>query len=223
MADRLKIQEHVDFGFKRRSKDYLQHVFSNHCEPALSSTEKVILKKNFSKTLHDLKIRLDDQERDDLFKRIDLDQNESLSFSEFEKIVLQPSDIERWALSIPFHYLVADAVSCIEREGAHVMEQASNLTASDIHVLCNGILDGMKKLITDKVSELKQAYDRMHAAQAENEAGSKYLTVCTMSSGGPEDFHKGLEGRIGFEYLSIDLFYCELNPNLGRHTSSEIS
>jgi hypothetical protein len=178
-------------------------VFSNNCEPASPGKENVILKKNFSKALQDLKVDLDDQEREELFKRVDVDRNESLSFSEFENVGSQPSDLERWALSIPVHYLIVDAVSCIEQKGAHVMEKASNLTESDIQILCHGILDGMKKMITAKVADLKKAFDRMRASQAENEAGSKYYTVSSMSSGGPEDFHKGLEGRIGFEYLSL--------------------
>jgi hypothetical protein len=156
----------------------------------------VILKKNFSKALEDLKIKLDEQETDELFKRVDVDKSDSLSFSEFENIVSQLSDIERWALSLPVHYLLADAVSCIEREGAHAMEKASNLTETDIQEICHGVVDGMKKIFATKVSELKQAFDAMRASQAEHVAGSKF-TVGTMSSGGAEDFHKGLEGRIG--------------------------
>ena len=208
-ALQLKIQEQVDFGLKRRSKEYIQYVFSNHCEPAVSGKENSILKKNFSKALQDLEIKLNDQETEELFKCVDVDRNNSLSYSEFEKVVFQPSDLERWALSIPFHYVVADAVSCIEREGAHKLEKASNLTESDIVVVCNGIVDGMKKLITGKVFELKQAFDRMRASQAENQAGSKYLVISSMSCGGPEDFHKGLEGRIGtkgFKYPTYAYF-----------------
>ncbi len=205
-ALQLKIQEHVDFGLKRRSKEYIQYVFSNHCEPAVSGKESTILEKNFSSALQDLNIKLNDQETKELFKCVDVDRNESLSYSEFENIVFQPSDLERWALSIPFHYLVADAVSCIEREGAHRLEKASNLTESDITLVCNGIVDGVKKLITGKVSELKQAFDRMRASQAENQAGSKYFVVSSMSCGGPEDFHKGLEGRIGSNIQRMHFF-----------------
>jgi hypothetical protein len=155
------------------------------------------LKKRFSKALEDLKIKLDDQETEELFKRVDVDKSESLSFSEFENIVSQLSDLERWALSVPVHYLLADAVSCIEREGAHAMEKASNLTETDIHEICNGIVDGMRKIVASKVSDLKKAFDAMRASQADQVAAGSKFTVGTMSSGGAEDFHKGLEGRIG--------------------------
>ena len=157
----------------------------------------MISKKKFPFALGDLKIKLDDQETEELFKRVDADKSDSLSFAEFENIVSQLSELERWALSIPVHYLLADAVSCIEREGAHAMEKASNLTETDIHEICNGIVDGMRKIVASKVSELKQAYDAMHASQAEQVAGGTKFIVGSMSSGGTEDFHKGLEGRIG--------------------------
>ncbi len=140
---------------------------------------------------------MDDQETDELFKRVDVDKSESLSFSEFENIVSQLSDLERWALSVPVHFLLADAVSCIERQGAHAMEKASNLTPTDIDEICHGIVDGMKKIIASKVSELKEAFDAMRASQAGQVAAGSKFTVGTMSSGGAEDFHKGLEGRIG--------------------------
>ncbi len=174
-------------------------MFSTYCEPDVTSQDTVLFKKNLSSALLDLQITLEDQEIEEMFKKMDIDGSESLSLLEFESFVSQPSDLEKWAVSFPLHYLVADAVSCIEREGAHVLEKASNLTESDIQVVCEGILNGMKKMITAKVSELKKAYDAMHASQAVNEAGSKYFTVGKMSSGGPADFHKGLEGRIGFK------------------------
>ena len=65
-------------------------------------------------------------------------------------------------------------------------------------------------MMTDKVSELKQAFDAMHASQDPHAAGSKF-TVGTMSSGVPEDFHKGLEGRIGSkaEYLHDSFVFCQ--------------
>ena len=192
-----RIQEQIDFGFKRRSKEYIQTVFLNHSEPAESTKESVILKKNFSFALGDLKIKLDDQETEELFKRVDVDKSESLSYLEFENIVSQLSDLEKWALSIPVHYLLADAISCIEREGAHAMEKASNLTETDIHGICNGIVDGMRKIVASKVSELKQAFDAMHASQTDQVAAGSKFTVGSMSSGDAEDFHKGLEGRIG--------------------------
>jgi hypothetical protein len=200
------IQEHVDFGFKRRSQEYIQNIFSKHSQAAESTRESLISKKNFLNALQDLKIKLDDQELEELFKRVDVDESESLSLSEFENIVSQLSDLERWALSIPVHYLLADAVSCIDREGAHAMEKASNLTEQDVSVICNGITDGLRKIVGSKVFELKQAYDAMRASQSEQVAGAKF-TVGTMSSGGPEDFHKGLEGRIGpvlvFQFIII--------------------
>jgi hypothetical protein len=186
----------------------------------------VILKKKFSNALQDLKIELDDQEVGELFKRVDVDKSESLSVSEFESIVSQLSDLERWALSIPVHFLLADAVSCIDCKGAHAMEKASNLTERDIHEICNGIVDGLRKIVGSKVFELKQAFDAMRASQSEQVAGSKF-TVGTMSSGGPEDFHKGLEGRIGpvlvFLVHSSSCRTELLTVRLCRHTSSEIS
>ena len=169
----------------------------NHCEPSESNKENVILKKNFSKALNDLKIQLVEQEMEELFKRVDVDCSESLTFDEIENIVSQPSELERWALSIPFHYLLADAISCIGGEGTDIMKKASNLSQSDIQEICIGVLAGMKKMMAAKVFELKQAFDAMDASLEEHAAASSKFTVGTMSSGGHEDFYKGLEGRIG--------------------------
>jgi hypothetical protein len=199
-AQQLNIQRHVEFGFTRRTKEYIYDVFSQHREPSVSSGDSFILKKNFPIALKDLKIKLTDRDMEELFKKVDIDRSESLSFDKFYSILSQPSDLERWALSIPFHYLVADAVSCIEKGSAQVMETASNLTESDIQVICNGILDGMKRMIADNVSNLKKAFDYMRDSQAGHGAGSKF-SVSTMSSGDTGDFHNGLEGRIGFYNL----------------------
>ena len=147
-----KIQERVEFGFQRRSREHIQHVFSSYCESDVTSQDKVLFKMNLSSALLDLQINLEDQEIEEMFKKMDIDGSESLSLLEFESFVSQPSDLEKWAVSFPLHHLVADAMSCIEREGAHVLEKASNLTESDIQVVCDGIVNGMKKMITAKVS-----------------------------------------------------------------------
>ena len=195
-----KIKADVEFGYKRRSQEHLNHVFK--CHSSHNNGEFVLFEQNFASALKDLHLNLGEKEIHDLFKRLDLDCNNYLSLAEFQAMVShETSEIERWARSIPLHQLLVDAITSCNDSFDNDMECASNLKESDVELIIQAISETLKVMVMARVSELNQAFASMRANEA-NQAGAKFV-VQNMSCGNTQDFHKGLEGRIGDNFHII--------------------
>ena len=133
---------------------------------------------------------------------LELDENSDgmLEFSEFKfEKVLDKSDLERWARSVPLHRVLADAIPYDDndfRKETDWLRKVSELDDRAIDIISKGLLHGLRRLVSESVQSLRSAYETMDAAKQSNDPSSKFV-VNKMSCGATKDFHHGLEGRVG--------------------------
>ena len=121
-----------------------------------------------------------------------------LEFCEFERF-LHKLDLERWAKSVPLHHVLADAIPYDEDDllkETDWLRKVSELDNAAIDTVCTGFLHGLKRVVAESVQSLRSAYTTMDAAKQSNDQSTKFV-VNKMSCGATDDFHRGLEGRVG--------------------------
>jgi hypothetical protein len=155
--------------------------------------------------LIDLGISLTTEEISVLFETSDTDENGGLDEQEFTKAVKYPGKVEQWADSLPLSKLLAHCLSFRFKEGDDPLREVSRLSSAELRASANAFGESVETILGDAVGELKKCYaemDRM-AAESASSASSKFQTF-KMSSGSVEDFHSGLQGRVGAFALATD-------------------
>jgi len=135
---------------------------------------------------------------DDVFKLLDANGDGMVSFDEATKFLEWPDPVQRWAASLPLAELLADAMPVVNREDA--LEEISRLDDTLISAICEGLQLGLQRLIIENVKLLREGLEaqRSKAQGQEQDAGaSTKFRVIKMNAGSVEDFHKGLEDRVG--------------------------
>ncbi len=181
---------------------------------------EVLTKEKMKPALEEAGFKIDDEDVETLFETLDLDSDNVLDFQEFKLAVQRPSktlkEIERWTSAMPFSQLIATGL--IELVGhdrpvkkktkgqAHEepaqrdpIRTISKSSDDEFSVVCDGVLEGIKKLLQKNHKEVKAAYeafDKQKFAKGNEDDQSKFA-VNTMSCGKISDFYKGLEGRVG--------------------------
>ena len=130
-----------------------------------------------------------------IFDTIDTNNDGAIDFDEFKAYLLQPKSLELWAASMPLAALVADSVSAVtQSKNAHdPLQVVCDLKESSIKMVQEAVSIGFGILLREQVKRLQDARVK---SQAQGDSNSKYQ-VLEMSSGDVDDFHLGLEGRIG--------------------------
>jgi hypothetical protein len=195
------IRDRVSVGFWRRQDDIIEKIF--HKYSTLTDGRECLLEENLSAALAEIKVPFDGDVKK-LLREIDAGKNGYLSLDEFKSISKNPTVSERWALSLPLYRLLSDALPPQEKQD-DIMRTISALTDQEISLVCEGMLDGLKRMVREAVQILNKAYRSMDSRKAV-ECGSTKFVVNSMSCGDINDFHAGLEGRIGKLESSIFVF-----------------
>jgi hypothetical protein len=190
-----------------RNVSHVKQVFDQHKDEHTNLVSPIALPG----ALIDLEISLTKEEIAIVFETSDMDDNGGLDEKEFTKAVKYPGKVEQWADSLPLSKLLAHCLSFKFTQGDDPLREVSRLSTDELRASANAFGEGVETILGDAVGELKKCFaemDRM-AAESAATASSKFQTF-KMSSGSVEDFHSGLQGRVGASAPAINLaiFLC---------------
>ena len=213
------LRAQIKAGFERRDSSFVQTVFTRHSIPdetkSLNLNEHIdecppiIPKVNISAALVNLGVDVDEQRADELFQEFDTDNSNGLNLEEFQQLVRKPPQIVEWAKTLGLPELLADAMP--RKQGANALRVVSELTDAEFENVIGALLDGLRIVLTKSAHELKQAFAasdiRTEKSMSEANSGSKFDLI-PLSCGTIEDFHVGLEGRIGMCVPALPLLFA---------------
>jgi hypothetical protein len=179
---------------KMRNVSHVKQVFEQHKD----THTNLISISALPGALLDLGIRLTAEDISVLFEASDTDENGGLDEQGFTKAVKYPCKVEQWADGLPLSKLLAHCLPFKLKEGQDPLREVSRLSSDELRAAAMAFGEGLETMLGDAVGELRKCYaemDRMAAASADT-AGSKFQTF-KMSSGSVDDFHSGLQGRVG--------------------------
>jgi hypothetical protein len=202
-------------GFLRRNKKYLIKVFEKHSVQA-NTGDAGLRKESLRAALKDAQfpsvssaLAISDE---DLFRQIDVDDSGHVSFDEFSQFVLQRGSVENWMNSEHFVQILSESVVPLLEAS---FESKTNLTVAAQDDLMRALatlppdqfqraLDVAAIGLTMQFESSQQSLNRTLKAlteQTERLSQSKF-EVSKLACGSIDDFHKGLEARIGTSHNS---------------------
>ena len=110
-------------------------------------------------------------------------------------LLVKPTALRQWAASMPLAELLADALQRALPGEGDPLREASELVPDAIGLVCEAVRGGLERMLAEQARALREGFALMAAAET-NRAAGKY-TVVSMSAGTADDYHRGLEGRIG--------------------------
>lgn len=143
-------------------------------------------------------IEVDEKEADLLFDEFDTDNSDGLDLSEFQSLVRKSNQLNEWAKTLNLSELLADAIPRFP--GRHPLRIISTLTDEEQSCICLAVQNGLKRLLKESSESLKASFD-LNDERTNSDGGSKF-NIVALSCGNVEDFHKGIEGRIGAQMRS---------------------
>ncbi len=193
-----RIQARVEVFFNLRDASYVSELFNKHADSATN----LMAADSIRNALREIGVQLTADEAVVVFETFDTDENGGLDLQEFMKAIKYPSKVEQWVETLPLSKLLAQCLSF--KEGDDPLREVSSLSSDEVRVSVTAYTESLQTILSDAVGELKKCYAEMDrlAKQSANDAGSKFQTF-KMSSGGVEDFHNGLQGRVGASYNSL--------------------
>ncbi len=142
-----------------------------------------------------------------LFQEFDTDNSNGLSLEEFQQLVQRPPQIVEWAKTLGLPELLADAMP--RKRSVNALRVVSELSDADFENVIGALLDGLRTVLRKSAHELKQAFAvsdlRTKSSISEANSGSKFDLI-PLSCGTIDDFHVGLEGRIGMCALHCPIY-----------------
>lgn len=182
----------------RRDEVNLRKVFNSY-NPVqdIKTCQDKISKESLKQALNDLTPTLTNDDFEALFTEFDADSDGLIDFDEFKKAVWRPSAIEKWAKSLHFWKLVADAVPLSNKSDQ--LRAMADLSEDQLMVIFTEATKSMQQTFLAEVKKLQLAYQAMDAkkqASSQDGAAAKFKTF-KASAGSVTDFHNGLMGRVG--------------------------
>ena len=187
----LMISEQVETGFRRRNSEIVEEIFHKHSDQR--SNHRIILIDKLPKALHDLGVHVPTNDMDDFLQEFDFSNKIGLDHKEFVSVLRKPTIAEEWVKTLPVSEIIADAVPKIS--GVHPLEVISQLSKVEISVICRAVLHGLEEILFTSSRKLKEAFNAMEK-KAKTDGDCKFSMV-PMTCGTIQDFHAGIEGRIG--------------------------
>jgi hypothetical protein len=145
---------------------------------------------------------MDQKEADLLFDEFDTDNSDGLDLDEFQRLLQKSTQLNEWAKTLNLHELLTDAIP--RKPGQDPLRVVSTLTAEERLDICRAVQKGLERLLKESAESLKAAFD-MNDKRDKGDGGSKFNLV-PVSCGNVEDFHAGVEGRIGIFELIYHAF-----------------
>ena len=163
--------------------------------------------------LTDLDVNVDQKEADFLFDEFDTDNSDGLDLYEFQHLLQKSTQLNEWAKTLNLHELLADAIP--RKAGQDPLRVVSTLSAEERCDICRAVQKGLERLLQESSASLKAAFD-VNDQREKGDGGSKFNLV-PVSCGNVEDFHAGVEGRIGIaNSISMPSFDLWMDNDIHR-------
>jgi hypothetical protein len=185
-----KIKTRVDVFSELRDPQSVKDLFDRHAD----QSTKLITAMNIRSVMLALGNHVTEDEATVLFQTFDMDENGGLDLQEFKKAIKFPSKVEQWADNLPLSKLLAHCLSF--KQGDDPLREVSRLSSDELRAVTNAYCESLHLMLMEAVRELNLCYAEMDNTAGLADAGSKFQTF-KMSSGSVEDFHNGLQGRVG--------------------------
>ena len=193
----IRLCNQVEAGFNRRDTSVVEKAFNFHSvQTELGSC--YLPKDKIHAVLTDLDVNVDQKEADFLFDEFDTDNSDGLDLYEFQCLLQKSTQLNEWAKTLNLHELLTDAIP--RKPGQDPLRVVSALTAEERFDICRALQRGLERLLQESSASLKAAFD-VNDKRDKGDGGSKFNLV-PVSCGNVEDFHAGVEGRIGMTELN---------------------
>jgi hypothetical protein len=212
-ADALGIDECLAAaacGFLRRDDKYLTKVFRKHCKDGLVQSGRpeaeisllTLRKENMRAALKDAHFALASGAHaasdDDLLRQVDVDGSGGVSFEEFKKFVRQRGPVENWMRQEQLLQILSDCVVPLlgSDDGQdNQMRCLAQLSPDQVQRALDAAVIAFNVQFESSQEKLKQTLKAV-TGHSERASQSKF-EVSKLACGTIDDFHKGLESRIG--------------------------
>jgi hypothetical protein len=188
-------RERTEKFFKRLDENHVRTVFKKH-----SSNGESLRRDNLEPALIELGICVKGNGLDDLYRLLDLNHDGTLEFEEFQRALACSSEIEQWAASLPFAGLLACCLPPIGGGDGDATRELCAVTPEELAASLDAFATGARHLITERLQDLQAGFDeldrRVRVQECVNAVGGKFSSA-GLEWGTIEDFHKGIQGRIG--------------------------
>ncbi len=180
------IKRSVEMGFKRRDPAFVAQHFAEHAPTGTLAQDAL-----------DGLLRSMGMEPDHLEEEGPADEGSAgfIDLSALTGLLAKPTALRQWAASMPLAEMLADALQRALPGEGDPLREASKLAPDVIGLVCEAVRCGLERMLAEQARTLREGFALMAAAET-NQAAGKY-TVISMSAGTADDYHRGLEGRIG--------------------------
>lgn len=172
----------------------MRSVFETHADG------DILQKCNLEPALQELGVCVKASGINNLYRLLDLNHDGTLEFEEFQRALACSSEIEQWAASLPFAGLLACCLPPIGGGDGDATRELCMVTPKDLDAALDAFATGAKRLITDRLHDLQAGFDeldrRARVQETATTGGGKFSSA-GLEWGTIEDFHKGIQGRIG--------------------------
>ena len=173
----------------------MRSVFKKHC-----ADDDILIRDNLEPALTELGICVKGNGLDNLYRLLDLNHDGTLEFEEFQRALACTSEIEQWAASLPFAGLLACCLPPIGGGDGDATRELCGITPGELAASLDAFATGARRLITERLQDLQAGFDeldrRVRVQECAHSAGGKFSSA-GLEWGTIEDFHKGIQGRIG--------------------------
>ena len=182
----------LEAGFRRRDKAEVLKVFDSHAETMEADGPSRVSRDKLHAILMELGVVVDEQEAVQLFDEFDTDSN-GLDLKDFKSILQRPNRLYEWAKALPLCEILADSIP--RKSGVDPLRVVSSLSAEERDIVCETVRSGLDRLLKEWSEQLKDAF-KVTDHRKDSGIGSKF-NVVAVSCGDIDDFHAGVEERIG--------------------------
>jgi hypothetical protein len=143
-----------------------------------------------------------------LFRSMDIDENGGLDLQEFKRAVATPTKLEQWIASLPIPRLLARCLTSIGEGVEDPVREFCQLRGENLNEAVTAFCFDLGNTLAKYQSQLNLSYKEMERRARDGERGvfSKFQ-ISKLNCGGIEDFHRGLEGRVGM-LISCTILLC---------------
>jgi hypothetical protein len=181
----------IQFGIDRHCDEFVQKFYQRKIDLYGTSA---LNKEQFRSALEELGTFLSEDDFQNLFLSMDINDDGVIDLDEFKRALRIPTQIEQLFSTLPFHRLFANAVP--KTSGKDPLRSFAQLKVAQVKELVHAVMPYLEKAIFDEVTKLRECFDAMDKSEA-NLKASKFEVPIEMSTGRIEDFHCGLSKRIG--------------------------
>ena len=199
-----ELHEQVEAGFRRRDSAVIVDMFKRYSSEHLCNfgaqqgrSISYIPKYNISRLLNDLELNVSVNEAEDLFDEFKTNMIvDGLELSGLQALLQKPSQLHDWARNLALYDLFADTIP--RKPGVDPLRVISELTSAEMDAICDEMRYGLKRILKDASELLKKAFVELERRKEKGLAAEAYrFNSVTLSYGKIDDFHAGIEERIG--------------------------